>query len=333
MASGHPVRVLVSPSALGPRFEHVTWRWQTGTRPGVAVRGRRRSRPPATLRGDDQAPALCARAMRLAASASRRGTRAPSAPRPSQPIGTLLRFRPLEGALRMVRATVSEHASSARGHLSHDHVIAARVSPRWKRQGGAVVPDPAAPKASAAGSVGRGASGVSAMAREYGVGAQERGAYGSRGQCGAGHRGSSDLRRPASAGWWRHRLVLCGARSRAAASARSRGSPFGFARAVVFESTGSAPTICAAARWQHRVEGVAAPNLGLSRDPSFEGERGYTRVFASTTSGSELAPVLVGPDPVRQRGSEQAMKRGSEELVASAATPGRSVWRMWMRRA
>lgn len=84
----------------------------------------------------------------------------------------------------------------------------------------------------------------------------------------------------------------------------------------------------AAARWQHRDEGVRTPDMGLIRDFVLIGSAS----FGSCRPPPDRSLLRCGGTRTnRQRGSVKATKRGSEELFALAATSARPVRRIRMR--
>lgn len=242
------------------------WRWQTGTRPGVAVRDCRRFRPPAISCGGDQAPASrCTRGTRPEVVRSlRASTVAPRAPRPSsQPADSsgLGRRSALRGSVRAPSPnTPRRHAVV----VAHERLLRRACRPggnteatpgrqTWRLQG----LRPAAPLGARFRACLRWRHGA-ALEREV------REAYGSCRQSGADHRGSSDPRRLAVPRRWRHRLDSTGHDRVLWRPARSRGSLQGFARAVDHE-----PRVLSDVMQPHGgdtvLEGARAPDEGFSR--------------------------------------------------------------------
>lgn len=297
---------------------------QAGTRPGAAVRDCRRPRPPTIACGGDQTPLHLVHC----------GTRSAAVSQPSDvdrglqehpselPTGRLQRPRPSERAWRAF-GHVSEHATPACGCLSYTNVspgarVASLATSGWHR---GVMPG----STNGFGPRSTGAASRACPRVASRCGAEAGGAHSIRFalQSGADHRGSSDPRRLAGPRRWRHRLVPAGRGralwrsrvSRLAARVRPRGGP-------------RAPGLVqrrAASRWQHRGEGVRAL------------DEGFLRGLVSTASagfGSCRPPPgwsllrRGGTGTQRQRGSVTATKRGSAELVESAATSTRSVRRI-----
>jgi hypothetical protein len=113
-------------------------------------------------------------------------------------------------------------------------------------------------------------------------------------------------------------------RSRAAAQARSRGSPQGFARAVDHEPRVSSD-VSQPYGGDTVFEDVQAPDEGFSRGLVSK----VSASFGSCRPPPRWSLLRRGGTGTSwQRGSETATKRGSVELVESAATSARSVRRI-----
>lgn len=206
----------------------------TGHRPGVAVRGRRRFRPPAILRGDNQAPrSLCTCDARDGFGL--RAWNASSDCTPSElPTGRLLRFRPPKRTVRVGSGTSLDTPHQHAVVVARSRYCSARVASvetsGWRRS-------------ARLGSV-RGFGQWLRWARCRGRVSRWR-------ESTALRRGSWSIRFVQAMRCWSpgvlgpaascRRGVMatssrsCGARSCTAARVRSRGTLFGFARSVDFE--------------------------------------------------------------------------------------------------
>jgi hypothetical protein len=206
----------------------------TGHRPGVAVRGRRRFRPPAILRGDNQAPrSLCT--CDASDGFGLRAWNASSERTPSElPTGTLQRFRPPKRTMRVGSGTSPDTSHQHAVIVARSRYCSARVASMetsgWRRSArlGSV---------RGFGQWLRWARCRGRVSRWRERTALRRGSWsiqfvqakrcwspwvlGSAASCGRGVMATSSR--------------SCGARSCTAAFVRSRGSPFGFARAMDFE--------------------------------------------------------------------------------------------------
>lgn len=199
------------------------------------------------------------------------------------------------------------------------------MSPRWQHRGGASMPLSAAPSVSAEGATGRGVAGVSCGRRQVrrwsGRFAEHTVRAGNAVLVTVGPRTHGVF---AGAWRWRHRLVSAGHDRCSAALARSRGSSQGFAHAADCE-----PRVLAAVVQLHGGDIVARVSRQQMRASRVAWSR--RRARASVRGGHHRVGACsnaAGPSPAGKRGSDTAMKRGSGELVESAATSIRAVRRI-----